>query len=396
MNVKKAASRSASTSSRLYAIVAPGLEQMLARELGEVGVRPGAISVGGVSFDGSLNQLRLVNLWSRVASRVLARVDEFHANSFHELERRAKRVGWKRFMTEGQPVRFRVTCRKSRLYHSNAVAERLAAAVNAQFGGSVPVTIAGVETDDDDIDAVSSAQLFVVRLLNDICTISADSSGELLHRRGYRQAVAKAPLRETLAAATLIGSGWDRESPLVDPMCGSGTIPIEAALMARRMAPGVGRQFAFERWPSHDAESWERTIDRARESALPAAGIPIFGSDRDEGAIAASVSNAVRAGVGADIEFVASPISDAPIASQAGWIVTNPPYGLRLGESGSLRNLYSQLGKVARGQAPGYRLAVLSADKALDAQLRLEMNEVFRTKNGGIPVRLIVGAVPSK
>ncbi len=396
MKVKKAIARSSTTSSRLYAIVAPGLEQMLVRELGEIGVRPGAVAAGGVSFDGSLNQLRLVNLWSRVASRVLVRVDEFHANSFHELERRAKRVGWKRFMSAGQPVRFRVTCHKSRLYHSDAVAERLAAAVNGQFGGSVPVTIAGVETDDDDVDAVSSAQLFVVRLMNDVCSISADSSGELLHRRGYRQAVAKAPLRETLAAAMLIGSGWDRESPLGDPMCGSGTIPIEAALMARRMAPGVGRQFAFERWPSHDTEGWARTIDRARESALPAAGIPIFGSDRDEGAIAASVSNAGRAGVSADIEFLASAISDAPISGKAGWLVTNPPYGLRLGESGSLKNLYSQLGKVARGRAPGHRLAMLSADKALDAQLRLEMTEVFKTKNGGIPVRLVVGAIPVK
>lgn len=367
---------------------------MLVRELGEIGVKPGGVTAGGVSFDGSLNQLRLVNLWSRVASRVLARVDEFHANSFHELERRAKRVGWKRFMTAGQPVRFRVTCRKSRLYHSDAVAERLAAAVNAQLGGSVPVSIAGVENDDDDVDATSSAQLFVVRLVNDVCTISADSSGELLHRRGYRQAVAKAPLRETLAAAMLIGSGWDTISPLVDPMCGSGTIPIEAALMARRIAPGLGRQFAFERWPSHDGEAWQRTIDRARESALTAAEVPILGSDRDEGAIAASISNAERAGVGGDIEFSASSISDARVPGEPGWIVTNPPYGLRLGESGSLKNLYSQFGKVARGRAAGYRVAMLSADKALDAHLRLEMTEVFKAKNGGIPVRLVVGRIP--
>jgi len=395
LKVKKEASRSATASSRLYAIVAPGLEQMLMRELEEIGVKPGATTSGGVSFDGSLNQLRLVNLWSRVANRVLVRVDEFHANSFHELERRAKRVGWKRFMTAGQPVRFRVTCRKSRLYHSDAVAERLAAAVNGQFGGSVAVTIAGVETDDD-VDAVSSAQLFVIRVMNDVCTISADSSGELLHRRGYRQAVAKAPLRETLAAGMLIGSGWNRESPLGDPMCGSGTIPIEAALMARRMAPGVGRQFAFERWPSHDAEAWRKTIDRARDSALPAAGIPIFGSDRDKGAIAASVSNAERAGVGTDIEFSVSAISDAPIPGEPGWMVTNPPYGLRLGESGSLKNLYSQLGKVARSRAPGYRVAMLSADKALEGQLKLDMTEVFKTKNGGIPVRLVVGMVASK
>lgn len=393
--VKKASPRSPAKASRLFAIVAPGLEHMLARELAEIGVKPGEVTAGGVSFDGSMNQLRLVNLWSRVASRVLVRVDEFHANSFHELERRARRVGWKRFLTPGQPVRFRVTCRKSRLYHSDAVAERLAAAANGQFDGSLPVSIAGAENEDD-IDSTTTAQLFVVRLVNDVCTISADSSGELLHRRGYRQAVARAPLRETLAAAMLIGSEWDRDSPFVDPMCGSGTIAIEAALMARQMAPGVGRQFAFERWPAHDAEAWGRTIDRARESALSAAGVPIIASDRDEGAIAASASNAERAGVGGDIEFSLNAISDATISAAPGWIVTNPPYGLRLGESSTLRNLYSQLGKVVRGRAPGYRIAMLSADSSLEAQLRLDLTEVFRTKNGGIPVRLVVGAVPAK
>lgn len=384
-----------SATSRLMAVVAPGLEQILVRELIEIGVKPGEVISGGVSFDGSLNQLRLVNLWSRVASRVLVRVDEFHANSFHELERRAKRVAWKRFATAGQPVRFRVTCRKSRLYHSDAVEERLTAAINAQLGGTTPsqAVDVGPDSDDefDDADSANPAQLFVVRLLNDVCTISADASGALLHRRGYRQAVAKAPLRETLAAAMLAGSGWSRDSPLVDPMCGSGTIPIEAALVARRMAPGLGRRFAFERWASHDAEAWERTVVRARESALDKAEVRIVGSDRDQGAIDASVANAARAGVAADIEFSARSISDAAIPDTPGWIVTNPPYGLRLGESGSLKNLYSQLGKVLRSRAAGYHVAMLSADKALDAQLRMNLVESFRTKNGGIPVRLMVG-----
>ncbi len=379
---------------RLFAIVAPGLEQILLRELQEIGVRPGKVIPGGVSFDGSLNQLRLVNLWSRVASRVLVRVDEFHANSFHELERRAKRVSWKRFATPGQSVRFRVTCRKSRLYHSDAVTERLAAAVNTQLGGSVVAEADGAGPEDDmaDVDEADTSQLFVVRLADDICTISADSSGALLHRRGYRQAVAKAPLRETLAAAMLIGSGWDRESPLVDPMCGSGTIAIEAALMARQMAPGAGRRFAFQNWPAHDASAWQHTVDRARDSALPRAEISIVASDRDDGAVAAARANAERAGVSGDIDISADAISDARIPDIPGWIVTNPPYGLRLGESGSLKNLYSQLGNVVR-QKTGYRFAMLSADKALEAQMRLQLSDVFRTKNGGIPVRLMAGKV---
>jgi len=226
-----------------------------------------------------------------------------------------------------------------------------------------------------------------------VCTISADSSGELLHRRGYRKALGKAPVRETLAAAMLYGSEWDLELPLVDPMCGSGTIAIEAALMSRRVAPGAGRAFAFESWPGHDEAAWHGIIDRARNSALGEAPGPILASDRDEGAVGASLANAERAGVSGDVEFSVRAISDAPIPHTPGWVVTNPPYGARVGRSGPLKNLYAQLGKVARVRASGYRVALLSAERALEAQLRLDLREVFRTSNGGIPVRLMVGRI---
>ena len=368
-------------SEKILAITSPGLEGILARELKTLGLRIGKSIPGGVEFTGNRNDVMRANLWSRVANRIVVRVDEFHASSFHELERRAKKVEWEKFFEQGGRARFRVTCRKSKLYHSDAVAQRLGEAIE-RVGGSV-----GEDQDDD--DGKNDGQLFIVRLMNDIVTISADSSGELLHRRGYRQAVAKAPLRETLAAAMLIGAGWDRKSPLVDPMCGSGTIAIEGAMMARGMAPGVERKFAFESWADHDGKSWKSMVDDARSGESAMTEAPIIASDRDAGAITASISNAKRARVLDDIEFTNCSLSDTKLPAGHFVMVTNPPYGLRIGESGPLKNLYATLGRVIREATAGCSLALLSADKALDAQLKLPLQEIFRTTNGGVPVRLI-------
>lgn len=363
-------------------MTAPGLEGILARELKGLGIRLGKNVSGGVEFKGNHDDLWRANLWSRIANRVVERVAEFHASSFHELERRAKKVEWNRYLNAGERIRFRVTAKKSKLYHSDAVAERLGtAAANA---GAVVVE------DSDEDESGNDAQLFIVRIANDICTISADSSGELLHRRGYRQAVAKAPLRETLAAAMLLGSGWDPAKSLVDPMCGSGTIAIEGAMISRNIAPGAKRRFTFERWPDHDASKWRALIDEARNRELPNVQAPIIGSDRDAGAVTAAIENAKRAGVADDIEIENHSLSDLKAPAERGWIVSNPPYGLRVGESGPLKNLYARLGQIVRAEAPNLSLALLSADKALDTQLRLPLKEIFRTTNGGIPVRLVV------
>jgi len=364
-------------------MTAPGIESILARDLFAMGINPDETTTGGVSFNGKIEHVMRANLWSRVANRVIVRVDEFHASTFHELERKAKKIEWARFVSAAQTVRFRVTCRKSKLYHSDAVAERLGKAVTAATG-------ANVEAESDE-ESEAESQLFIVRIVNDEVSVSVDSSGALLHRRGYRQAVAKAPLRETLAAAMLYGSEWNMIAPLVDPMCGSGTIAIEGALMARKIAPGINRPFAFEQWPDHDPTAWEAIKDKARSTALPKPPAPIMGSDRDAGAITASQENAARAGVADDIDLSERAISAVELPEDPGWVISNPPYGLRLGESDTLRNLYAQLGKIMRDRAHGYRLALLSADENLEAQLRLELAEVFRTSNGGIPVRLVVG-----
>jgi putative N6-adenine-specific DNA methylase len=379
-----------------FAVTAPGLEPLAARELRELGLAPGAPEPGGVSFRATPAGLYAANLRLRTASRVVVRVAEFPARAFHELERQARRIPWERFVAPGTAVAFRVTCRKSRLYHSDAVAERLHAA--AERAGAVPGRAAPDDaegdTDGDAADAAASegatAQLFVVRLLHDRVTISADSSGALLHRRGYRQAVAKAPLRETLAAAMLLASDWDPAAPLVDPMCGSGTIAIEAALLARRVAPGIGRDFAFRRWPEADAGVWAAEVARAEGEALPAAAAPIVAADRDAGAVAATVANAERAGVAADVLAVQRPLSALEPPPGAGWLVTNPPWGARVGEADRLRDLYARLGQVARARCPGWTVGLLSGDPRLDAQTGLPLVERFRTTAGGLRVRFVV------
>jgi putative N6-adenine-specific DNA methylase len=368
-----------------FAITAPGLEPLAAAELQALGAADALAVEGGVAFSASRRTLYTANLQLRTVSRVIVRASEFGATAFYDLERRAAKVPWDRFLSPNCGVALRVTCKKSRLYHSDGVAERVAAAIVGSVRGARIVEDAG----DEDADA--QAQLVVVRLFHDRCTISVDSSGALLHRRGYRQAIGKAPIRETLAAATILASGWRGQSALVDPMCGSGTIPIEGALMARRMAPGLHRSFAFERWPDFDATAWRSVRAEAESAALPSSPVVIQGSDRDEGAVQAARANAARAGVDTDIEFVVRSISAAEAPADRGWIISNPPYGVRVGERDPLRNLYAQLGKVVRSTYPGWYLALVTADAGLERQLGIGLRPVLRTSNGGIRVRVMGG-----
>ncbi|HUR93010.1 MAG TPA: class I SAM-dependent RNA methyltransferase [Gemmatimonadales bacterium] len=369
-----------------FAVATPGLETLVADELtalrGSYPLEVGESEPGGVSFRTDDAGLYAANLHLRIATRVLVRIGVFRAANFHELERHAARLPWRSFVAPEQAVEFRVTARKSRLYHQGAVTQRLRASVASAVAGAGAPGAGG-----------STPQEFVVRLFRDTCTVSVDASGELLHRRGYRLASSKAPLRETLAAAMVMASGWDGLAPLVDPLCGSGTIPIEAALLARRIPPGLGREFAFMRWPEYHAKFWAAVVDRARSRILPRAGGPIVGSDRDAGAVKAATANAERAGVAKDIEWRRAAISSIAVPPQAGWIVTNPPYGVRVGERRALRDLYAQLGNVARRCCPGWKVALLAAHPELERQIGLVLASRFATENGGIRVRMVQGMV---
>lgn len=371
----------------IFAVAAPGLEDTTAVECRGLGfaARP---ERGGVAWDGPLADVWNANLCLRTASRVLVRAGRFRARTFHELERHALRVDWARFLRPGVRARLRVTCRKSRLYHEGAVAERLLDAVERASGVRGIVDRPGAVRSDHD-----ASLLFVVRMFRDVCTVSADSSGARLHLRGYREAVGRAPLRETLAAAMLLASGWDGSSPLVDPLCGSGTIAIEAALLARRIAPGLAaadrkpRSFAFERWPEFRPKEWRRLVDRAVSRILPRHAGKIVASDRSRSAIRAAVSNAARAGVAADIEFDSRPLDDLTPPAGPGHLVTNPPYGVRTGDRAQSARVLESLDRRAADTMRDWTMAVL-APARLATPVSPAATVAFRTRNGGMAVEL--------
>ena len=345
----------------------------MARELQSLGEQP-RVESGGVSWSGDARSLMRANLWLRTASRVIVRVASFRATAFFELEKQAKKIPWSDFLGDDVTPEFRVTARKSKLYHSDAIAERLAkAALGARLSAKT-----------DSRERKAESQLFIVRVERDQFTISADSSGELLHMRGYRQATGKAPLRETLGAALLWAANWNGDRPLIDPFCGSGTIPIEGAMMARRIAPGRNRSFAFQSWRSFDTSAWAELVRNAKSGELAASPVSIAGYDRDAGAIESARANAERAGVDADVEFAKQAVSALNPTTADGLVATNPPYGIRIGAD--VRNLYAQLGKTLRAKCRGWHLAFYSNDPGLAQQTGLSPEELFRTTNGGIKV----------
>jgi putative N6-adenine-specific DNA methylase len=341
--------------------------------------------------------------------RSVPRIAAFRARGFPELERHAARVGWSTLLRPGTRVQLRVTSRKSRLYHEGAIAERLARVLADRAGlimAAAPHDDAGDVAHDDvgDVagdDERADAVLIIVRVLRDEFTISVDASGRLLHQRGYRRAIAMAPLRETLAAAVLLGSRWDPATPLIDPFCGSGTIPIEAALIARRIPPGLAapgfpaRDHALERWASFDATLWQDVVDVARREIRDRAPAAIIAADRNGGAIGAARANAERAGVAADIELRHAALARLEAPAGTGALVTNPPYGVRVGERRQLAGLYAELGGIARQRLPGWTVALLSADPRAAAAAQLPFEERLATRNGGLDVRLLAAHVPT-
>jgi putative N6-adenine-specific DNA methylase len=296
-------------------VTAPGLAPLCAAELEALGITGARGDEAGVAFDATPEALWRANLWLRTASRVLScgspssrraaspRLEEQrHACAGTWSPRDCRRAAAARDLSQ--------VALSTRM----PLAERVARAVAAGAAARGPAGARPARRNEGD----DAGPLFVVRFAHDRCTISADASGALLHQRGYRQAVGKAPLRETLAAAMLLAAGYDGSGPLVDPLCGSGTIAVEAALIARRLAPGRHRRFAFERWPSFDAGRWRRLLAEADAAALPAAPAPILASDRDAGAIEATLANAARAGVAGDLTVVRQALSDVVPPEGAG------------------------------------------------------------------------------
>jgi putative N6-adenine-specific DNA methylase len=379
---------------KLFAICLPGLDSFMHQELERLGAScyPSE-EKGGIEFEGSLFDVYRCNLHLCTASRILVRLGSFYTVGFPELRRKAEKLPWEDYLNIEQPIALRVACHTSRLYHQQAVAERMVGAISDRLKQPVRVAKYSEETESDvSTNRRNPPQLIFVRLLQDRCTVSIDSSGDLLHRRGYRLAMAKAPLRETLAAGMILASGWDETSPLLDPFCGSGTIAIEAAQMAHQIPPGSKRHFAFMDWPNFDRRSWHVLLSDAN-SSHPTTFPTIIASDRDEGAIRAARANAERAGVRDCIEFTCRAISAIEPPPGPGWVVTNPPYGARTKANQDLRNLYAQFGNVLRAKCPGWQVTLLCSNIQLLHNTGLELDQGIPLMNGGIRVRLAKGTV---
>lgn len=357
-----------------FIVVTPGLEAVCAAEAAALGLPETRQCEGGVTFQGGLRELYLANLWLRSATRVLVRAGEFKATDFPDLFRKTVRLPWGSFIRPNTAVQVRAASRRSRLIHTGRIAETVSASIDRALGGNGSGHAGSGE-----------GQLVMVRFEDDHCVLSVDSSGELLHRRGYRCEAGAAPLRENLAAAMLLLLGWDGSIPLADPMCGSGTIPIEAALLAAKRPPGRHRNFAFMDWPGFRPGLWEVLLAEAdRQAIIPS--VAIFGSDGDAEVLRAARTNAERAGVADLIHFAASRIEALPLHAGSGLVMCNPPYGIRLEEGTDVSALYRLIGLGCRQAFPEWSAALLAVDEQLARDTRLPLRRVAAFSNGGIPV----------
>ncbi|MBN8912098.1 MAG: class I SAM-dependent RNA methyltransferase [Rhizobiales bacterium] len=317
----------------IFLATAPGLEGVLCDEVKANGFRAPKAVNGGVTIEGRWHDVWRANLVIRGASRVLARIARFRTTQLTDLEKRARGVPWKTVLRADVPIRVEATATRSRLYHTGAVAERVGNAIHGTLG--VPLS-------DD-----------------------AHTSGELLHKRGFKEAVAKAPMRENLAALFLRQCGYTGTEPVVDPMCGAGTFVIEAAEIAMGLMPGRARTFAFEHLATFDAEAWHKLRD-AKAAQTPTPAVRFYGSDRDANAVAMSRANADRAGVSAVTDFQPLKVSEiAPPDGPPGLVIVNPPYGARIGDRKKLQPLYRALGQTLLSNFAGWRVGLITTDATL-------------------------------
>jgi putative N6-adenine-specific DNA methylase len=360
---------------------------LLLAEIAALGVSGHGARVvdGGVELEGDATLLYRCNLELGLGLKVLLRLGEFSARRFDVLVKRVAALPWERWCQPDLALEVRVTCKRSRLYHSGAVAERLLLGIGERLGAQMRVP----RKDSDEPSLAVHA-----RIVDDKCTISVDTSGELLHRRGYKLNVVKAPLREDLARALLLCSGWDCMTPLCDPFAGSGTIAIEADWLARGVPTGALRRFAFMDAPCFEAGLF-KTLRNQALSRARSEGPEIRGSDRDPGAVKAARENAERAKVG-DVTFAQATLSQAELFAgdaSRGALVTNPPYGLRVGRDATLDNLYRTLGDRLRALPGMFQIAMAVAvpERAWATGLRLE--SALMTDHGGSKIYFAKGVV---
>ena len=357
-----------------------GLEGMLATELEELGARDIAATAGGVGFTGAFSLCYRVNLESRIASRVLWRVFHGPYRTEHDVYQAAYDLPWRDWFSARRTIKLKVSAQHCPLTSLDYVTLKIKDAVCDKFRAATGAR-PSVDTRQPDIriDAFLDAQHV---------TLYLDTSGEPLFKRGLRKASGEAPLRENLAAGILRLSGWTPEQALLDPMCGGGTILMEAVLLARHIAPGLGRRFAFEKLQSFNSKAWRDLCEASRTAQAAKAAPVMYGSDRDGRALQAARANFDAAGLADAVVLTQADVLDVKPPAAAGVIVTNPPYGVRSGDQVALAAFYPRLGDVLKRNFAGWRAYIFTADPRLPKLIGLAASRRTPLFNGALECRL--------
>lgn len=386
-------SRAVSDEIHRFFVTAPsGLVDPLAHELELLGARSVAVDGTGCRVRGPLSFAYRLCMHSRLASRVFLPLVELIAKDADELAAKVGEIAWEDHMDVDGTLAVDFTGRGMGIDHTKYGAQRVKDGITDRFReqqGRRP----NVDTTAPDLRIHAHAR-------GRACQLSIDLSGGGLHRRGYRTEAGPAPIRENLAAMMVLESGWtslskEEDAVMVDPMCGAGTLVIEAALIACKRAPGLSRErFGFERWKGHDAEAWAAIVTEAEEAVLTPRRVVATGFDSDPGVLEVAQANADRAGVGTCVRFSASRSADVrrPAKAQRGVVVTNPPYGERLGGKSAARDAYAELGGLLQSQFQGWRASIISVDDALFSATALIPDRSCFVMQGPMEAR-IVGAL---
>ncbi|MDQ7990628.1 MAG: THUMP domain-containing protein [Candidatus Dactylopiibacterium sp.] len=357
-----------------------GLEPLLAEELRACGAHRVEPTLGGVSSEGDWAYAYRVNLESRLATRLLWKVGFTRYRSEEDLYRLASSVAWARHFDTINTIRINVTAIKSPLKSLNFATLRIKDGLCDHFR-----SIRGARPDVD----TASPDMRIHAFLTDVtCTLYLDTSGEPLYKRGFKRAKVSAPLKENLAAGILMLSGWQPGQTLLDPMCGSGTFLIEAAQMALDVAPGLGRSFAFEKFRHFDAALWQTLRRAALARRRDDAELPIFGADIDPQQIGNAQANLEAAGLAGKVELLVCDVLDIEAPDDAGVLVSNPPYGVRLSSGEELQAWYPRLGDALKRGFAGWNCYFLTADLEMAKRIGLKASKRTPLMNGDLDCRV--------
>lgn len=338
---------------RLIATAVFGMEAIVAQEIKDLGFENVVVENGRVFFDSDELGLVRANMWLRTAERVFICVGRFKANKFETLFDEINKLPWEVYIAKDAAFPVDAKSVKSTLFSLSDIQSLTKKAIVKRL-----TKLYRVEW----FEETQETYRILVSILKDEVTVSIDTSGSGLHRRGYRAKGNEAPLKETLAAGLLLVSKWKAERPLIDPFCGSGTIVIEAAMMAKNIAPGLNREFDSEKWRWIEPEIWEKVRNEAKESVIEAIDVKIEGYDIDPRAIAIARENAVLAGVADIVHFQVRDVKDFSTSRQYGTILCNPPYGERLNEVKEVEQLYKVMGKVFKPYTTWSKYIITSHD----------------------------------